>query len=126
MAKFYICKTCGNLVEVVEDGKGELVCCSEPMHEIKAGTVDAALEKHVPVVEVDGNTVNVTVGSVEHPMLKEHYIQWIYLKADGIIQRALLTPESKPKASFYLDKTGEFEVYEYCNLHGLWKTTSKK
>jgi len=92
------------------------------MSELVAGTVDASLEKHVPVVTVDGDTVTVTVGSVAHPMIPEHYIQWVYLQTERGGQRKCLKPGEEPKISFTLNGDKAVAAYEYCNLHGLWKT----
>jgi superoxide reductase len=118
--KFYRCEECGNIVELINNGGGELVCCGQPMVELKANTTDAANEKHVPVVEKQDGKLVATVGAVEHPMTDAHYIQWIAAVTDKGIFRVNLTPSDKPKAVF----TGlnVKEVYEYCNLHGLWKT----
>ncbi|NLB91709.1 MAG: desulfoferrodoxin [Clostridiales bacterium] len=120
--KFYRCEKCGNIVEMLYDGGGQLVCCGEPMIELTANTVDAATEKHVPFVQVDGNKINVQVGEVVHPMLEAHYIMWIILETDKRIVRVNLKPEQAPNAVFTLEE-GEkaLGVYEYCNLHGLWK-----
>lgn len=119
--KFYICKHCGNLVTFIKESGAHLTCCGELMTEIEPNTVDAALEKHVPVVTVDGNTVTVEVGSVEHPMVPEHFIQWIYLVTDKGFQIKYLEPSEKPKAIFKLNDEKAIAAYEYCNLHGLWK-----
>lgn len=120
--KYYICETCGNIIEKVKDSGVPVVCCGKPMKELVAGTVDASLEKHIPVYTVEGNKVSVVVGSVEHPMVEVHYIQWIDLVTNKGVQRKYLTPNEAPKAEFVLLE-GEtvLEVYEYCNLHGLWK-----
>ena len=120
--KYYICETCGNIIEKIHDSKVPVVCCGKPMKELIAGTVDASKEKHIPVYSVEGNKVSVVVGSVEHPMIEAHYIQWIVLKTNKGIQRKHLSPNDAPKAEFALSE-GEVveEVYEYCNLHGLWK-----
>ena len=122
MKKFYRCDHCGIIVGVVEEGGGTLICCGEPMRALEANTTDAAQEKHVPVVEVNGSLVTVTVGSVAHPMLEEHHIAWITLETDQGMQRKVLAPTGEPKAVFALTE-GEKPVaaYEYCNLHGLWK-----
>lgn len=122
MSKFYRCDHCGIIVGVVEQGGGTLICCGEPMRALVANTTDAAQEKHVPVVEVNGNTVTVSVGSVAHPMLVEHHIAWIALETNQGMQRKELNPTGEPKAVFALAE-GEKVVaaYEYCNLHGLWK-----
>lgn len=118
--KFYKCGVCSNIVELVESGGGELVCCEKPMIHLVPNTVDAATEKHVPVVSVEDGKVTVKVGSVAHPMTPEHYIQWIYLVAGDKSQRVDLTPVSKPEAVFYIGDEELTAVYEYCNLHGLW------
>ena len=122
MKKFYRCDHCGIIVGVVEEGGGTLICCGEPMRALEANTTDAAQEKHVPVVEVNGSLVTVTVGSIAHPMLEEHHIAWIALETDQGMQRKVLAPTGEPKAVFALTE-GEKPVaaYEYCNLHGLWK-----
>ena len=120
--KFYKCKHCGQIVEVVKKTGVPLVCCGEKMEELLPGTVDASLEKHVPVLKRVGNVVEVTVGSVEHPMIKEHYIEWIVLQTKNGTQRKELHPEEKPCAKFYVGDEDEVEaVYAYCNLHGLWR-----
>lgn len=120
--KFYICKHCGNLIGKVIDGGVTPVCCGEPMEELTANTVDAAKEKHVPVVTVEGNKVTVEVGSVAHPMLEEHHIAFIYLQTKEGGQRKSLAVGSEPKAVFALAEGDEaVAAYEYCNLHGLWK-----
>lgn len=120
--KFYICETCGNIIEKLNDSGVPVVCCGKPMKELIPGTVDAAVEKHVPVYVVEGDKVLVVVGSVEHPMVDVHYIQWIIVKTNKAIHRKHLNPGEAPKAEFKLVE-GEVveEVYEYCNLHGLWR-----
>lgn len=120
--KFYKCNLCGNKVEVIGQRKGTLVCCGQEMNELTPNTVDASTEKHVPAVEVEGNTVTVKVGSVTHPMLAEHWIEWIYLVTENGVQRKELAPGQEPKATFALaDGDKVVAAYEYCNLHGLWK-----
>lgn len=126
MLKFYLCSKCGNLVELVREGGGNLVCCDTAMNELKPNTVDAAHEKHVPVVAIDGDKVNVQVGSVLHPMTNEHYIQFIYVATKNTVQRVKLNPGDEPKASFTVHDKGEIDVYAYCNLHGLWLTKLTK
>lgn len=116
----YKCVHCGNIVEVVHGGAGTLVCCGEPMKLIKENTVDASVEKHVPVVETTDQGIKVMVGSVMHPMEEKHWIEWIELVSDGIAYRQFLEPGMKPEAIFNL-KPKTFTVREYCNLHGLWK-----
>ena len=120
--KFYICKHCGNIIAKVKDAGVPVVCCGEKMAELVPGTTEAAHEKHIPVYEVKDNVVNVTVGSVEHPMLDVHYIEWISLQTNYGNQRKALNPGDAPKASFALLEGEQIEaVYAYCNLHGLWK-----
>ena len=120
--KFYRCKRCGQMVAIVKKKGCPIMCCAEPMEEIKAGESDGAAEKHVPVYEVRDNKVYVTVGSVEHPMSEEHYIEWIALQTKGGNQRKALKPGDAPKAVFALLENDEVEaVYAYCNLHSLFK-----
>ncbi|PYG89873.1 superoxide reductase [Ruminiclostridium sufflavum DSM 19573] len=119
--RFFVCKHCGNLVTFIKESGAPLTCCGELMSEISPNTVDAAVEKHVPVVTSDGNKVTVKVGSVEHPMIPEHFIQWIYLETDKGYQIKYLKPEEKPEATFLLNDEKAVAAYEYCNLHGLWK-----
>jgi superoxide reductase len=118
--QIYKCEICGNIVEVLHEGKGELVCCGEPMKLYAENTVDAAKEKHVPVVEKVSGGVKVTVGSVLHPMEEKHYIEWIEIIADGKAYRQFLKPGDVPEATFNVDAQ-DISVREYCNLHGLWK-----
>ena len=120
--KFYRCSHCGQIVAIVKGTGVPVVCCGEPMKEIIPGTTDGAVEKHVPVFEVKDGVVTVCVGSVEHPMLPEHYIEWIAIQTKNGNQRKALKPGDAPKATFYIGKADEvLAVYEYCNLHGLWK-----
>lgn len=120
--KFFVCNHCGNIVEKLHDTGVPVVCCGEAMHELVPNTKDAALEKHVPVYTVNGNTIQVQVGSVEHPMLEEHHIAWIWLQTEKGGQRAVLAPGGAPKATFVLAEGDKpVTVYEWCNLHGLWK-----
>lgn len=121
--KFYRCKHCGNLLTFLHASGVPVICCGEEMAELLPGTVDASLEKHVPVVETQGTAVLVKVGSVAHPMLAEHFIQWIALETNLGSQIKYLQPGQAPEASFVLAE-GEtlVAVYEYCNLHGLWKS----
>ncbi|MEA4934979.1 MAG: desulfoferrodoxin family protein [Lawsonibacter sp.] len=120
--KFYRCKHCGNLLTFLNASGVPVICCGEEMAELLPGSVDAALEKHVPVVETQGAAVHVKVGSVAHPMVAEHFIQWIALETNLGSQIKYLKPGQAPEASFVLAE-GEtlVAVYEYCNLHGLWK-----
>lgn len=119
--KFYICKHCGNLVELIHAGGGVLVCCGDPMEELKPNTVDASQEKHVPVITVNGDTVKVAIGAVAHPMTEEHYIQWIFLQTEHGGQHYTLKPGDAPEATFCLNGDKAVAAYAYCNLHGLWK-----
>ena len=120
--KFYICEHCGNIITKLRDSGVSVVCCGEPMRELKAGTTDAAMEKHVPVWKQESGIVSVVVGSVEHPMLPEHFIEFIVLKTKEGVQFRKLEPGEPPKAEFAIKNGDEVEaVYEYCNLHGLWK-----
>ena len=121
--KFYICKHCGNMIGMIKSSGVNVVCCGDPMTELKPNTVEASQEKHLPVVTIEGNIVKVKVGSVEHRMTEEHHIAWIYLETEQGGQRKKLAVGSKPEAEFALaggDKV--VGVYEYCNLHGLWLT----
>lgn len=120
--KFYRCAHCGNIIAFVKASGVPVVCCGEKMQQLIPGTTDAAVEKHVPVYTVEGNIVKVKVGSVAHPMLEEHSIEWIALQTNKGNQRKLLKPGEAPEACFCLCEGEEVEaVYEYCNLHGLWK-----
>lgn len=120
--KFYVCKHCGNIVEKIKDVGVPILCCGEKMTEIIPGTTDAAAEKHVPVYTVEGNAVTVSVGSVAHPMLPEHYIEWIVLETEQGTQRKTLVPGEKPQAKFALcDGDRVIAAYAFCNLHNLWK-----
>jgi superoxide reductase len=116
----YKCEVCGNIVEVLHAGKGELVCCGKPMVLMTENTVDASKEKHVPVVEKTDDGFKVTVGSALHPMEEKHYIEWIEIIADGKVCRKWLQPGEPPEAVFVTDAQ-EVTAREYCNIHGLWK-----
>ena len=119
--RFYICEHCGNIVGLVHDGGVPLMCCGQKMKEIVPGSVEASLEKHIPEYVVKDNKVIVTVGSVEHPMVPEHYIEWVSIQTKQGNQRKQLTPGSEPKVCFSLCEGDSIEaVYAYCNLHGLW------
>lgn len=120
--KFYRCAHCGQIVAIVKKTGVPVICCGEPMKELIPGTTDAAAEKHVPSFEVKGDVVEVTVGLVEHPMLEEHYIEWIAVQTKQGNQRKSLEPGEPPKACFRICDGDEVEaVYAYCNLHSLWK-----
>lgn len=120
--KFYICEHCGNIVAMVKNSGVPVMCCGQRMTEIVPGTTDAAVEKHIPVYQAEGSLVKVRVGSVDHPMLPEHYIEWVSLQTKQGNQRKALHPGDKPEVCFALCEGDEVEaVYAYCNLHGLWK-----
>ncbi len=116
----YKCGACGNIVEVIHGGGGELVCCGEPMKLLVENTVDAAKEKHVPVIEKVEGGVKIKVGAVAHPMEEKHYIEWIQIIADGKAYRQFLNPGQVPETFFKTDAK-KVTAREYCNLHGLWK-----
>jgi superoxide reductase len=115
------CELCGNIVEVLHEGPGELVCCGQPMKLMEENTVDAAKEKHVPVIEKTAEGVIVKLGSIPHPMEEKHYIEWIELIAEGKVYRAFLKPGEKPEAHFQV-KANTMHARAYCNLHGHWKS----
>ncbi len=117
----YKCEVCGNIVEMVHEGKGQLVCCGKPMVLQEENTVDAAKEKHVPVIEKIDGGYKVKVGSVAHPMEEKHYIEWIELIAGDFSQRVFLKPGQEPEASFCTDASS-VTARAYCNLHGLWRS----
>ncbi len=120
--KFFICQHCGNIIAMVKSSGVPVVCCGEPMTEIIPGTSDASVEKHVPVYEVKDNKVFVTVGAAPHPMIPQHYIEWVSLQTKFGNQRKALHPGEEPKVCFSLCEGDEVEaVYAYCNLHSLWK-----
>ena len=120
--KFFFFFFCGNIIAMVKSSWVPVMCCGQPMKEIITGTTDAAVEKHVPVYTVEGNKVMVTVGSAEHPMLPEHYIEWVSLQTKQGNQRKALKPGDAPKVCFAICEGDEVEaVYAYCNLHSLWK-----
>jgi superoxide reductase len=116
----YKCEVCGNIVEMLHEGKGQLVCCGQPMKLYEENSVDASREKHVPVVETTADGVRVKVGSVAHPMEGKHYIEWIEVVADGRVWRQFLKPGEPPEAAFNLSAQ-QLTVRAYCNLHGLWR-----
>lgn len=120
--KFFKCAHCGNIIAVVKDSGVPVVCCGENMLEIIPGTSDASVEKHVPVYEVKDNIVTVNIGSVPHPMLEKHYIEWVAIQTRFGNQRKALKPDMEPKVCFALCDGDEVEaVYAYCNIHSLWK-----
>lgn len=119
--KFYRCKHCGQIIAIVKKTGAPLVCCGEEMEEIKPCTVDASFEKHVPQYKVEGDRVIVNVGEIDHPMIPEHYIEWVAIQTKNGNQRKALKPGDKPTVSFKIfDGDEVIAVYAYCNLHGLW------
>ena len=123
-SRFYICEHCGNVIGMIHDAGVPVVCCGQKMTRLEPGTVEASVEKHLPVVTVseDGKTVTANVGSVTHPMTPEHSITWVYLETDKGGQRKALNPGEEPTVTFALADEKPIAVYAYCNLHGLWKT----
>ncbi len=121
--KFYYCKHCGKIIALVKDTSVPTICCGEIMSELIPSSTDGSLEKHVPVIKIDGSRVTVSVGSQAHPMTDEHYIEWILLETSKGLQKKVLNPGDLPKADFVVI-TGEkvTAAYEFCNLHKLWKT----
>ena len=119
--EFYRCRHCGNIIAYANKSGVKVMCCGEEMGLLTENTTDAAMEKHVPVIKREGMKVEVTIGSVEHPMEEKHYIQWIALETKNGNQRVILHPGDKPQAVFYVaEDDGVIKAYEYCNLHGLW------
>lgn len=119
--KFLLCRRCGNLIEMINDSGVTPICCGTDMNELTPNSVEAATEKHIPVVEIDGNIAKVTVGSTLHPMEEAHYIEWIYLETSIGIKRVKLNPKEEPIASFaLLEEETVVAAYAYCNLHSLW------
>ena len=120
--RFFRCAHCGKIVALVKESGVPVVCCGDIMNEIIPGTSEASSEKHIPVYKVEGNKVHVNVGSVEHPMGEDHYIEWISLQTTSGNQRKMLKPNAKPEVCFALCDGDQVEaVYAYCNLHSLWK-----
>ena len=121
LKQVYKCSICGNIVEVLHTGIGELVCCGEPMELLKEKAEDVGQEKHIPVIEKTETGIKVKVGSIPHPMEEKHYIEWIEVTADGVTYRKFLKPGDKPEAEFEI-KAGKIEAREYCSIHGLWRS----
>lgn len=120
--KFYICPDCGLVIETIHDSGIAPSCCSMKMDQLLPNTVEASGEKHIPAVSVEGNTVKVNVGSVDHPMQDAHFIEWVQLVSENGSQRQYLRPGQAPNVVFHLGEDKPLAVYAYCNLHGLWKT----
>lgn len=123
LLEIYKCAVCGNIIEVVRSGDGELVCHGKPMILLKENSTDAAKEKHVPMIEKTSNGYKVKIGSIPHPMEEKHYIEWIELIVDGSSYRKFLKPGNAPEAEFCVKGTS-VAAREHCNLHGLWKATA--
>lgn len=119
--QIYKCNICGNIVEVLHPGAGQLVCCEKPMELLKEKTEDIGREKHVPVIEKTKKGVLIKVGTIPHPMEEEHYVEWIEIIADGLVYKKFLKPGDKPEAEFNL-KAEKISAREYCNIHGLWRS----
>ncbi len=120
--KFYVCEHCGNIVGLVNNAGVPMMCCGQKMKLLEPGTVEASHEKHIPVVEREGDIIKVSIGSVAHPMTEEHSITWVYLQTCRGGQRKCLNPGAEPAVKFALCDETPTAVYAYCNLHGLWKT----
>ena len=118
--KFYRCSKCGNIVQAINASGAPLTCCGEEMQELSANSTEAAFEKHIPVIEINGDTVTVKVGSVAHPMLPEHYIMWVYVQTEAEGFYRYFKPGDAPEASFHTGTSKVIRVFAYCNLHGLW------
>jgi len=118
--EIYKCSICGNIVEVLHGGAGQLVCCGQPMENLLAKTADQGKEKHVPVIEKLDNSIKVKVGSIPHPMEEKHFIEWVELIADGKTYKQFLNPGEKPEAVFKIEAK-KIIAREYCNVHGLWQ-----
>ncbi|MEG1650990.1 MAG: desulfoferrodoxin family protein [Oscillospiraceae bacterium] len=121
MVKFFLCEHCKNMVDMIFDSGVPMMCCGQKMTALVPNSVEAATEKHIPVVSISGNTVTVTVGSVLHPMLAEHHIAWIALETTAGVYRKALEVGKEPVAVFTLTDEKPITAYEFCNLHGLWK-----
>ena len=120
--RFFICKHCGNIIAMIKDNGVSIQCCGEDMQKIIPGTTEASEEKHIPVYKTEGNTVIVSVGTVEHPMVPEHYIEWVCIESDVGFQYKRLLPNTPPKANFLLSKGESVKaIYAFCNQHSLWK-----
>ena len=119
IVKFFKCNICGRIECIVDNEEKDLMCCGEEMTELKPNTVDAAVEKHIPTYSIEGDMISVKVGDIEHPMTEEHYIMWIACFDNNSVEFVKLTPNDKPEARF--KNAEQFELYAYCNLHGLWK-----
>ncbi len=120
--RFLICRRCGNMVETIQDSGKPMMCCGSKMEELIPNTSEGDGEKHLPVVTMEGNIMRVNVGAIDHPMIPEHYIQWICLETNQGCRMVMLKPGDKPRATFRVRGEKPLAVYAYCNIHGLWKT----
>lgn len=118
--KIYRCKHCGNIITKIKDNNVDIYCCNEVMEELIPNTVDASCEKHIPVVEIKDNIATIKVGEVDHPMMEEHYIEWIYVETKSGIQLKYLNPNDKPEINVSIIDDEIKNIYAYCNIHGLW------
>ena len=125
IGEVYKCSICGNIVEVNHVGGGELVCCGKPMDLLIENTEDIGQEKHIPIVSKIDNNIKIKVGEIEHPMTVDHHIEWIELITGDQHYKRFLSPSDKPEITIKMNISGEVIIREYCNLHGLWKTTMK-
>ena len=125
MKKFYICEHCGNIIGMVKDKGVPVMCCGQKMKELVPNTVEASGEKHIPAVSLEGNVLKVNVGSVNHPMAEEHFIEWVYVETENGGMRKNLKPGQEPNVTFALGDDKAVAVYAYCNLHGLWMAEVK-
>ena len=123
--KFYICKTCGNLVGKIDDGRVPMICCGKEMEELVPNTKEASFEKHLPVYTYNNNVLEVVIGETLHPMTDEHNISWVYVETENGGQRKILKVDGEPKTSFCFCNDKPLSIFAYCNLHGLWKTEIK-
>ena len=120
--KFFKCAICGQIIAMVKETPATIMCCGQAMHEMIAGTTEASVEKHIPEYKIENGIVKVSVGAVEHPMLNEHYIEWVSIQTKKGNQRKALKPDDKPYVEFLIEQDDKVQaVYAYCNLHGLWK-----
>jgi len=122
LRQVYKCNVCGNMVEVLHAGAGELVCCGQPMEKLLEKTEDVGREKHVPVIEKIASGIRIKVGSLPHPMEESHYIEWIEILAEGRVCRKFLNPGDPPEAEFEV-RADKISAREYCNIHGLWRSS---
>ncbi|MCL2691662.1 MAG: desulfoferrodoxin [Candidatus Bathyarchaeota archaeon] len=124
--KFYVCKRCGNLAELINNKNVPMICCGEKMSELVPNTVEASVEKHLPVVtKTTANSISIQIGSVLHPMENQHHITFVYIESEQGRQRKYLKTGEEPKIEFSFTNDKPLAVYAYCNLHGLWKTDIK-